>query len=154
MRAPGQAQGNFALESALDELSYAVGVDPLELRLRNYAEVRRRRLAVVKQGAARLPRAGRRKVRLVGPRSTARLDARRRLAGWYGMAGVSLFRFQAPCEAKASIRADGIAYVRSSATDIGTGTYTVMTQLSAELLGSPARRCPVRPRRYRHAAGA
>ena len=38
MRAPGEAQGNFALESAVDELSYALGIDPLELRLRNYAE--------------------------------------------------------------------------------------------------------------------
>jgi xanthine dehydrogenase YagR molybdenum-binding subunit len=53
----------------------------------------------------------------------------------YGMAGVSFFWFQPPCQARASIRADGSAYVRSSATDIGTGTYTVMTQLSAELLG-------------------
>ncbi len=42
---------------------------------------------------------------------------------------------QMPCQAKASIRADGTAYVRSAATDIGTGTYTVMTQLSAKLLG-------------------
>jgi CO/xanthine dehydrogenase Mo-binding subunit len=38
MRAPGEAQGNFALESAVDELSYALGLDPLELRLRNYAQ--------------------------------------------------------------------------------------------------------------------
>jgi xanthine dehydrogenase YagR molybdenum-binding subunit len=53
----------------------------------------------------------------------------------YGMAGVSFFFFQPPCHARASIRADGTAYVRSSSTDIGTGTYTVMTQLSAELLG-------------------
>src|SRR5258708_13609026 len=39
MRAPGEAEGNFALESLLDELSYELGVDPIELRLRNYAEV-------------------------------------------------------------------------------------------------------------------
>ena len=39
MRAPGAAQGNFAMESALDELSYTLGIDPIELRLRNYAEV-------------------------------------------------------------------------------------------------------------------
>jgi xanthine dehydrogenase YagR molybdenum-binding subunit len=39
MRAPGDAEGNFALESALDELSYTLGMDPLELRLRNHADV-------------------------------------------------------------------------------------------------------------------
>jgi CO/xanthine dehydrogenase Mo-binding subunit len=39
MRAPGEAQGNFAVESAIDELSYELGMDPLELRRRNYAEV-------------------------------------------------------------------------------------------------------------------
>jgi xanthine dehydrogenase YagR molybdenum-binding subunit len=53
----------------------------------------------------------------------------------YGMAGVSFFWLQMPCQARASIRRDGTAFVRSDATDIGTGTYTVMTQLSAELLG-------------------
>jgi xanthine dehydrogenase YagR molybdenum-binding subunit len=53
----------------------------------------------------------------------------------YGMAGVSYAWYQVPCQARASIRADGTAVVSSAATDIGTGTYTVMTQLSAELLG-------------------
>lgn len=136
MRAPGQAQGNFALESALDELSYAVGVDPLELRLRNYAEVQpqlglpwssKALRACLEQGADRFGWSAR------DPRPGSMRDGDWQVG--YGMAGVSFFWFQPPCEAKASIRADGTAYVRSSATDIGTGTYTVMTQLSAELLG-------------------
>jgi len=136
MRAPGQAQGNFALESALDELSYAVGVDPLELRLRNYAEEQpqlglpfssKALRECYEQGAERFG------WRTRDPRPGSMRDG-----SWmvgYGMAGVSFFWFQPPCRARASIRADGTAYVRSSATDIGTGTYTVMTQLSAELLG-------------------
>jgi xanthine dehydrogenase YagR molybdenum-binding subunit len=136
MRAPGQAQGNFALESALDELSYALGVDPLELRLRNYAEVQpqlglpwssKALRACLEQGAERFGWSAR------DPRPGSMRDGNW-LVG-YGMAGVSFFWFQPPCQARASIRADGTAYVRSSATDIGTGTYTVMTQLSAELLG-------------------
>ncbi|WP_229702920.1 xanthine dehydrogenase family protein molybdopterin-binding subunit, partial [Streptomyces albiflavescens] len=53
----------------------------------------------------------------------------------YGLAGVSYPFYQVPCQARASMRRDGSAYVRSAATDIGTGTYTVMTQLAAELLG-------------------
>ena len=57
MRAPGEAQGGFALESAIDELSYALGIDPLQLRLRNYAETpSAARAALVEQGAARVLR--------------------------------------------------------------------------------------------------
>src|SRR5215469_18840081 len=138
MRAPGQAQGNFALESALDELSYAIGIDPLELRLRNYAEEQpqlglpwssKALRDCFGQGAERFGWQAR------DPRPGSMRDGNW-LVG-YGMAGVSFFFFQPPCEARASIRADGTAYVRSAATDIGTGTYTVMTQLSAGLLGLP-----------------
>ena len=136
MRAPGQAQGNFALESALDELAYAVGVDPLEIRLRNYAEDQpqlnlpwssKALRDCFEQGAGRFGWSAR------DPRPGSMRDG-----DWlvgYGMAGVSFFWFQPACQARASVRADGTAFVRSSATDIGTGTYTVMTQLSAELLG-------------------
>ncbi|MEI4884110.1 molybdopterin cofactor-binding domain-containing protein, partial [Klebsiella pneumoniae] len=52
----------------------------------------------------------------------------------YGMAGVSYLWGQLPCQARASIGRDGTAVVRSAATDIGTGTYTIMTQLSAGIL--------------------
>ncbi len=109
MRAPGQAQGNFALESALDELAYAVGVDPLELRLRNYAEDQpqlglpwssKALRACLEQGAERFGWSSR------DPRP--RLDARR--ADWlvgYGMAGVSFFWFQPACQARASIGRTG-----------------------------------------------
>src|SRR6185295_10634084 len=56
------------------------------------------------------------------------------LAG-YGMARAALFAYQPPCKAIASIRRDGTAFVRSGATDIGCGPYTVMTMLSADCLG-------------------
>jgi xanthine dehydrogenase YagR molybdenum-binding subunit len=136
MRAPGQAQGNFALESALDELAYAIGADPLDLRLRNYAEEQphlgrpwssKALRACYEEGAERFGWRAR------DPRPGSMRDGNW-LVG-YGMAGVSFFWFQSPCQARASIRADGTAFVRSAATDIGTGTYTVMTQLAAELLG-------------------
>jgi CO/xanthine dehydrogenase Mo-binding subunit len=136
MRAPGAVQGHFALESALDELSYELGIDPIELRLRNYAEVHPQsglpfsskalrecyRVGAARFGwTARNPRVG--SIRegnwLVG----------------YGMAGGMYHWYQAPCQASVSIRRDGTAQVRSAATDIGTGTYTVATQLAAELLG-------------------
>jgi xanthine dehydrogenase YagR molybdenum-binding subunit len=136
MRAPGEAQGNFALESALDELAYAIGMDPLELRLRNYAEYQQQLnlpysskalRACLEQGAERFGWSAR------NPRPCSMRDGNW-LVG-YGMAGVSFFWFQPPSQARVSVRQDGTALVRSAATDIGTGTYTVMTQLSAELLG-------------------
>ena len=136
MRAPGDAEGNFALESALDELAYALGMDPLQLRLRNYAEVHpqfglpwssKALRDCYQHGADRFGWAAR------NPRPGSM-----RHGDWlvgYGMAGVSYFWYQVPCQARATIRRDGTALVRSAATDIGTGTYTIMTQLSAELLG-------------------
>ena len=72
-----------------------------------------------------------------GPGATPR-SGRCATASWligYGMAGVTFGWFQAPCQASISISRDGTAHVRSAATDIGTGTYTVATQLTAELLG-------------------
>lgn len=138
MRGPAQAQGNFALECAMDELSYALGLDPVELRLRNHAD-RHPQLGLdwtskalrecYAVGALRFGWSARQPE----PRSTR--DGRW-LVG-YGMAGVSYPWYQAPCQARARIMADGCAQVSSAATDIGTGTYTVMAQLAAEVLGLP-----------------
>jgi CO/xanthine dehydrogenase Mo-binding subunit len=136
MRAPGRVQGHFAVESALDELSYTLGIDPIELRLRNYAQVHPesglpwsskalRECYVV--GAERFGWAKR------TPETGSMRDGNW-LVG-YGMAGVTFTSGQARCEATVSIRRDGTAHVRSAATDIGTGTYTIATQVTAELLG-------------------
>jgi CO/xanthine dehydrogenase Mo-binding subunit len=141
MRAPGHAEGLFALESAIDELSYVVDVDPIALRIRNHAVVHPHTglpwssnalLECYKQGAERFgwsardprPRAMRRGGLLVG----------------YGMARSALSAYQAPCKARASVLRDGTAFVRSAATDIGAGTYTAMTQLAAHYLGLPPER--------------
>jgi CO/xanthine dehydrogenase Mo-binding subunit len=136
MRAPGTTEGNFAVESALDELSYTLGMDPIELRLRNYTEVH--------------PGSGRpwsskalRECYVVGAerfgwaRRTPEIGSMRD-GNWlvgYGMAGVTFTSGQARCQATVSIRRDGTAHVRSAATDLGTGTYTIATQVTAELLG-------------------
>ncbi|WP_312870809.1 xanthine dehydrogenase family protein molybdopterin-binding subunit, partial [Streptomyces himalayensis] len=136
MRAPAEGQGSFALESAIDEVAYAVGMDPLEIRLRNYAEENpvlglpwssKALRECYLEGAERFGWSRR------TPEPGSMRDGRW-LVG-YGLAGVSYPFYQVPCQARASVRRDGSAYVRSAATDIGTGTYTVMTQLAAELLG-------------------
>ena len=141
MRAPGEAEGSFALESAVDELSYALGIDPIELRVKNHAHVHPESglpwssnalMDCYRRGAERFgwsernpkPRSMRKGGQLVG----------------YGMARAALVAYQPPCKAIASIRRDGTAFVRSGATDIGCGPYTVMTMLAADCLGVPIER--------------
>ncbi|HYZ00794.1 MAG TPA: xanthine dehydrogenase family protein molybdopterin-binding subunit, partial [Candidatus Binatia bacterium] len=136
MRAPGTAEGSFALESALDELAYEVGLDPIELRRRNFADVHPQLglpwssnalRACYEQGADRFGWSRRNPE----PRS---MRQGRWLVG-YGMAGVTFGFYQAPCSARAALDREGRAVVQSSATDIGTGTYTVIAQLAADRLG-------------------
>jgi xanthine dehydrogenase YagR molybdenum-binding subunit len=139
MRAPGESTGSFALESALDELAYALHIDPIALRLRNYAE---------RDPASDLPFSSKslRECYRVGAerfgwsRRTAEpcsMREGRMLVGW-GMATASYPTHMSPAKASASIRADGTALVRSGSQDLGTGTYTVMTQIAAEALGMAA----------------
>jgi xanthine dehydrogenase YagR molybdenum-binding subunit len=136
MRGPGEAEGNFALETALDEVAYALGMDPVDLRLRNYADVHPQTgLAwsskaldeCYRQGTERFGWAAR------TPQPRSMRDGRW-LVG-YGMAGVTYGHYQAKCQASVTVRRDGTALVRSGATDIGQGTYTVITQVAAEGLG-------------------
>jgi len=144
MRAPGHAEGSFALESAIDETAYLLDLDPLELRRRNHAAVHPHSghpwssnalLECYTVGAERFGWHG----RTPAPRS---MRDGRLLVG-YGMARAALSAYQAPCEALATVRRDGSASIRSGATDIGAGTYTVITQLAAELLGLPVTRVHV-----------
>jgi CO/xanthine dehydrogenase Mo-binding subunit len=136
MRAPGEAQGNFAVESAIDELSYELGMDPLELRRRNYAEVHpqfclpwssKALRECYQVGAERFGWSRR------NPEVASMRDGHWRVG--YGLAGVAYSWWQVRCEARATMRRDATAVVRSAAADIGTGTSTVMRQLAAELLG-------------------
>lgn len=138
MRAPGAVTGMFALECALDELAHAAGVDPLELRIRNYAErdqdkdrpfSSKELRACYQQGAERFGWAR----RPLAPRS---LRAGERLRGW-GVAGGVRDAQQAPSSARAVLTADGRLRVSSATSDIGPGTYTIMTQIAAEALGLP-----------------
>ena len=139
MRAPGEASGSFALESAMDELAYALKMDPIELRLRNYALVDQDKglpwsskslKECYKLGAERF---GWHK-RNPTPRSMRDGNT---LIGW-GMATATYPTNRSPASAIAQIMADGSAVVRSGSQDIGTGTYTVMMQVAADALGLPA----------------
>ncbi|MGE5650172.1 MAG: xanthine dehydrogenase family protein molybdopterin-binding subunit, partial [Bacillota bacterium] len=140
-RAPGEATGSFALESALDELAYEAGIDPLELRLANYAERDSDRdlpfsskvlRECYRAGAARFGWAKRNPQ----PRS---MQQGRWLVGM-GMASATRPAKRSPAAARVRLLPDGQAVVQSSTEDLGTGTYTVMTQVAADALGYPIER--------------
>ena len=138
MRGPGESVGTFALESAMDELAAALELDPIELRLRNYAETdpetglpwsSKSLRQCYRIGAERFGWSNRNPE----PRSMRRGNT---LIGW-GVASAMYPANRLPASAMARIAVDGSALVQSSITDIGPGTYTAMTQVAAETLGLP-----------------
>src|SRR5687768_14148902 len=136
MRAPGAVSGIFALECAMDELAYALKIDPLELRLINYAEVDPESGKPFSSKALReCYRLGAEKFgwkdRTFEPRS---MRDGRWLVGWGTATGI-WGAFQRPANARITLRADGTAHVTSATSDIGPGTYTVITMIAAEYLG-------------------
>jgi xanthine dehydrogenase YagR molybdenum-binding subunit len=138
LRAPGENPSAFGIESAIDELAHELGLDPLEIRLRNYAEqdphakkpwsTRQLREAFAAGAAAfgwdkRDPR----------PRG---MRAGHQLVG-YGMAAGTFPMRRSPAEALVRIRRDGRVEVASGSIDMGTGTYTILAQVAAEVIGVP-----------------
>ncbi|WP_376093567.1 xanthine dehydrogenase family protein molybdopterin-binding subunit [Roseomonas sp. CCTCC AB2023176] len=137
MRAPGEASGSIALESAIDELAAACGVDPLEFRLRNYAEVEpisgkpfssKALRECYAQGAARFGWAGR-------PLASRQMrDENGLLVGWgLGTATFPALMFHGT--ARAVIRQDGTGVVETGAHDMGQGAWTALAQIAADSLG-------------------
>jgi len=138
MRAPGACWGVFGLECAMDELAVKLGMDPIDLRLRNYAErdpsedrpfSSKELRACYREGAERFGWARRDPT----PRSMRDGHA---LIGW-GMAGGIWEAMHEEATARAVLTSDGTVRVSSGTADIGTGTYTIMTQVAAECLGLP-----------------
>jgi xanthine dehydrogenase YagR molybdenum-binding subunit len=138
MRAPGEAVGMLALECAMDELAEKLELDPIELRLRNeptedpekhipYSS--RHLIACLQEGARRFGWDRR------NPKPSQVRDGR-----WLvGMGMAAATRGNPLLLSKANVRLgpDGFATVRMAMTDIGTGTYTILTQIAAEMLGLP-----------------
>ncbi|MDB5882323.1 MAG: xanthine dehydrogenase [Ramlibacter sp.] len=140
-RAPGEAVGLLALESAMDELAHELGIDPVELRLRNEPELdpekhipysTRQLVACLRQGADRF-----------GWHRRVAEPAQVREGRWQigmGMCAASRGNHLMKAKAKVSLQADGTLEVRTAMTDIGTGTYTILTQIAAETTGvAPAK---------------
>ncbi len=138
MRAPGEASGMLSLECAMDELAEQLGLDPIELRLRNEPESdpetgkpfsTRQLVGCMTEGARRFGWDRR------SPKPGQVRDGRW-LVG-LGMAAAIRGNFLLPAKAGVRIDADGTITLRQGMTDLGTGTYTILAQITAETLGVP-----------------
>jgi xanthine dehydrogenase YagR molybdenum-binding subunit len=138
MRAPGAATGVYALESAMDELAVALKLDPMEFRLRCYSDrdqnedipyTSKRLRECYRQGAEAFGWGS----RVPEPRS---MRDGSELVGW-GMATGVWEALQMPAAARIVLTANGHAEVSCAASDIGTGTYTILAQVAADTLGLP-----------------
>jgi xanthine dehydrogenase YagR molybdenum-binding subunit len=138
MRAPSAATAVYALECAMDELAVALKLDPLELRLRCYSDrdqhadrpySSKSLRDCYRQGAEAFGWSGR------SPEPRSMRDGID-LLGW-GMATGVWEALQVPIAVRIVLTANGHAEVACATSDIGTGTYTIMTQVAAEMLGLP-----------------
>ncbi|MGH7604352.1 MAG: xanthine dehydrogenase family protein molybdopterin-binding subunit [Gemmatimonadaceae bacterium] len=140
-RAPGESTGTYALESAMDELAYALSMDPVQLRLKNYADrdpesgkpwSSKSLRACYALAAERFGWAK----RSPAPRS---MRDGRWLVGW-GMATATYPARRSGASAMARMNPDGSVVVRAGSQEIGCGTYTSMSQVAADAIGVPVER--------------
>ncbi|MGA7806737.1 aldehyde oxidoreductase molybdenum-binding subunit PaoC [Bradyrhizobium sp.] len=146
MRAPGEASGMMALEIAMDEMAERLNLDPIEFRARNDTQVdpenpkrpfsQRQLVACMRIGAERF-----------GWNARNAEPRRQRDGGWLiGMGMAAAFRNNLLVKSGARVRLDrgGIVTVETDMTDIGTGSYTIIAQTAAEMMGVPLERVVVR----------
>lgn len=138
MRAPGEAVGLMALECAMDELAEKLNLDPIELRMRNEpTEDPERHIPFSSRHLTPCLKEGAR--RFGWERRQAR-PGQVRDGNWLVGIGVASATRGNPLQsssASVKLGPDGIVTVRMAMTDIGTGTYTIMTQIASEMLGVP-----------------
>ena len=138
MRAPGEAVGLLALECAMDELAVALDMDPITLRIKNEPDVdpqsgkpfSTRTLVPCMQKGAELFGWDKRNSRPGTARDGEWLVG-------MGMSAAIRGNPMQPAKASASLDRDGILTIRTSMTDVGTGSYTILGQIAADLLGLP-----------------
>ena len=140
-RAPGEAVGMLALEVAMDELAEKLKLDPIELRLRNEPTQdqdknipfsSRNLVACMKDGAIRF-----------GWSQRSALPAQKREGRWLigmGMAVSIRSNVMMPSKCDVALNREGVLIVKMAMTDIGTGSYTVLSQIAAEMMGLPIER--------------
>lgn len=145
MRAPGEAPGMMALEIAIDEMAESLALDPVEFRIINDTQVdpenperpfsHRNLVGCLRTGAERF-----------GWRERSKQPGARREGNWLiGMGVAAAFRNNLVLNSGARVRLDreGIVTVETDMTDIGTGSYTIIAQTAAEMLGVPIEKVAV-----------
>ncbi|AEG06618.1 xanthine dehydrogenase YagR molybdenum-binding subunit [Sinorhizobium meliloti] len=145
MRAPGEAPGMMALEIAIDEMAERLALDPVEFRIINDTQVdpenperpfsHRNLVGCLRTGAERF-----------GWRERSKQPGARREGNWLiGMGVAAAFRNNLVLNSGARVRLDreGIVTVETDMTDIGTGSYTIIAQTAAEMLGVPIEKVAV-----------
>ncbi|HEY0057698.1 MAG TPA: xanthine dehydrogenase family protein molybdopterin-binding subunit, partial [Flavisolibacter sp.] len=144
MRGPGEATGSFALESAMDELAYALNIDPIEFRVRNHSDVdpengKQWSSKFLKEcyqmGAERIGW----KNRKLQPKGLPEGDW---LVG-YGMGTGAFGAFRSAATVKATLGPDGRLLLQCSVNDMGPGTATMMTAVASEAMGLAPNRIKV-----------
>ncbi|SHM69137.1 xanthine dehydrogenase family protein molybdopterin-binding subunit [Mucilaginibacter sp. OK098] len=139
MRGPGEATGAFALECAMDELSYALNIDPIDLRIKNHADTdplsgkpysSKYLIDAYKMGADK-----------IGWQDRNAKPASVTKDGWlvgYGMAAGMFGAHRSSATVMARMMADGTLILQTAVTDIGPGTGTAMVTVASETMGIPA----------------
>jgi xanthine dehydrogenase YagR molybdenum-binding subunit len=145
MRAPGESVGTFALEVAMDELAVKLNIDPVQLRLINYAETEEQKK---KQFSSKnLKECYQRGADAIGWSKRVAEPGVIKEAGYlvgYGMATATYPANRSASSAKATLFADGHAEILCGTQDIGTGTYTIATQIAADAFGLPVEKVKVK----------
>jgi len=139
MRGPGEATGAYALECALDELSYALNIDPIELRLRNYADADQERN--LPWSSKYLKECYQKGADGIGWSNRSQKPGTVKDGDWlvgYGIGCGAFGAYRGHAEAKLKLMADGSVNIQSATTDIGPGTGTAMILIAADTLGLPA----------------
>ncbi|MCK8495048.1 xanthine dehydrogenase family protein molybdopterin-binding subunit [Spirosoma sp. RP8] len=144
MRGPGEATGAFALESAMDEMAYKLGIDPIEFRLRNYTETDPEHNRPY--SSKYLREAYQRGAEAIGWSNRQNQPGSQQEDGWltgYGMSTGTFNAFRWEASARVLLNADGSLRVQSAVTDIGPGTGTALTVIAHNVLGVPLDRIKV-----------
>lgn len=136
VRAPGEAVGMPALEAAIDELAEKLGIDPVELRLRNLPD--KHPVKGTPYSSRKLAECLTEGAKSFGWKKGKRSPRSRREGEWWigtGVASAARVHNVGEAKARVTLRADGTALVETDMTDIGTGTYAILGQIAGEMLG-------------------
>ncbi len=144
MRAPGETPGTFALESAMDELAVELKIDPIKLRTMNHTAIDpESKLPFSMENIVECYTIGAEKFGWANRKAQPRMNRKGKYLVGHGMATATYPAIRSTASAKAQIFVNGDVKVLSATQDIGTGTYTIMAQTMADVLGVPVERVSV-----------